>query len=563
MKKIYVTVCALLALLASSSAFSDTAILPYRLVNPSSFLKDDLSLEYARLMAVATSVKKGMDIYSFTQLEMDLKSLSLNPKGLVTPDSLEVLGRLLNTDYILLGSLSKIPKGYKAESILYSVRSATITSKCNVSSSNLFELAEKEVGEIFYQIPDVQRRTGPESADAVILADLSFNVSSEWDSLKDGIKKFASAVSNSWSIDTMLHIIPASEGYEIRQEYLNISSSFRLVNVVDKLKPRSGGSPKNFKNCLMYAVNNIPWRSGADKTLLIISNVPMEDGQFLERYASAAKLKGITIYTISLGQLTSGSMDYLRQLSIIGKGTHTAAAYKQRIYNIDAKPIDLFFEGGRLFQSLIHDSRWQDGLFYGAGENKSWNSKRPVSYLDEIFYDPLKFRLKPSNIAEQYPLITQAKIINKDKIEDNIAFQMKKIGDASRKNSTGPRTEGNFGKAMLTDGKITMWINIATNDELQFFEKRQEAKFFFPLGVSVQANREDTYGIAFNPSYYITNLPNEYIPEMMKTGLKKIVDSPDEYMKAGLFRPPVWFIDVRVDMVERYNKIYDVRDGME
>ena len=545
------------------SAFADTAILPYKLVNPSSFLKDELSLEYARLMAVASSVKKGIDIYSFTQLDIDLKSLSLNPKGLITQDSLDVLGRLLHTDYILLGSLSKIPKGYKSESILYSVRTGVITSNCNVTSSNLFELAEKEVKEIFYQVPDLSRKAEPQSLDAVILADLSYNVSTEWDSLKEGIKKFAAAVSNNWSIDTKIHIIPAADGYEIRQEYLQISSSFKLINIVDKLKPRSGGSGKNLKNCMTYAVNNIPWRSDADKTLLIISNTSIEDGQFLERYASIARLKGITINTLSLGQLKSDSMDYLRQLSIIGKGTHTAAAYKQRMYNIDAKPIDVFFEAGRLFQSLIHDNRWQDGLFYGSGENKSWNSRRPVSYLDEIFYDPLKYKLKPSNIAEQYPLITQAKIINRDKIENNIEYQMKKIGDASRKDTTGLRTAGNFGKAMLTDGKITMWINITTNEDLEFFEKRQAAKFFFPLGITVQANQGEAYGFAFNPAYYITNLSNEYIPGMLKTGLKKIVDSPDEYMSNGLFRPPVWFIDVRVDMVERYNKIYDVRDGME
>jgi hypothetical protein len=202
-------------------------------------------------------------------------------------------------------------------------------------------------------------------------------------------------------------------------------------------------------------------------------------------------------------------------------------------------------------------------MFYDHGETKSWNSRRPVSYLDEIFYDTLKYRIKPSNIAEQYPLISQAKIINRDKIENNIEYQMKKIGDASRKDSTGARTAGNFGKAMLTDGKITMWININTNEELEYFEKKQEAKFFFPLGVSVQSSQGEAYGINFNPAFYITNLSNEYIPEMLKTGMKKIVDSPDEYMSNGLFRPPVWFIDVRVDMVERYNKIYDVREGVE
>jgi hypothetical protein len=412
-------------------------------------------------------------------------------------------------------------------------------------------------------MPDVSRRTAPRSIDAAVLTDLSYNVSAEWDSLREGIKKFASAVSNNWSIDTKIHIVPVSDSHEIRQEYLQISSSFKLVNVADKLKPRGAAPGKIFKNCMSYAVSNIPWRSGADKILFVISNTAIEDAQFLERYAATARLKGITIYTFSLGLLRSESMDSLRQLSIIGKGTHTAAAYKQRLYNTDAKPIDVFFEAGRLFQSLIHDSRWQEGLFYGVEETRSYNSRRPISFLDEIFYDQTKYKIKPSSIAEQYPLITRAKIISFGKLENNVEFQMKKIGEMSVKIQAGPRVTGNFGKAMLTDGKITLWININTNEELQYFEKRQEAKFFFPLGVSVQSNREESYGITFNPDFYITNLSDEYIPQMMKTGIKKIVDSPDEYMSGGLFRPPVWFIDVRVDMVERYNKIYDVRDGME
>ena len=130
----------------------------------------------------------------------------------------------------------------------------------------------------------VEKPWDTDHIDTAVLIDLSYAVRNDWEEIRAGINGYTETISNNWSRNIRVHIIPISDRYEIEQEFLNKSSQFALTAAMEKLKPRGKLDADLFKNGLKYAVNDIPWRRETEKAIIIILNSAIRDGTFPERY---------------------------------------------------------------------------------------------------------------------------------------------------------------------------------------------------------------------------------------------------------------------------------------
>lgn len=559
MRTYFCTILLIFTFISGALAYPDVAVVPYKISNPSSDFNEDTGAEYAKLISIAAIVKKGIAFNSHSHVKAELKQLSLDPQRTITEDDLQMLGRSGTADYILTGTLSRSKGSYISHSILYQIREKTVISKSDVKAESLLKLAEKDMQDTFFSFPDDIVRINPGCIDAAFLIDMSYKTSKEWSSIRDSVKSFANAVSEDWSIDTNISIIPYSETYSPDKKIESASSLPQLNNSLKALKPAGSDSQRIFEKAVKYAAESLTWRRNSDRILIIISNSCRPDSSFIERYAVTAKNKRISVFTVSLGMLTKDSIEPLRQFSIIGRGLHFNASYHQRLFDIKGDPVDIFMEAGRLFYSEIHDKRWMEGLFEDNDIKKQSDLEKPVSYLNEIFYDEKKYNITPYTMVKYYPLLASKNIINSSQIEDNIEFIMNKIGNTYVYSTGTLKLKKPLAKVLISDGKTSLWIMIKDDKDLDFFKKQETVNFLFPLGVIIQKNANEPYGITFNYSY-ITDIPEEYIPGILMTSLNSIIEKPEHYMNQGLFTPPTWFVKVKVERVETFTPQKDIRD---
>jgi hypothetical protein len=540
-------------------AQQEIEVIPYKITNPTDNFPVETGKEYAKLVSIAAAISKDILIIPHEKVDTAFKKLSLNSQLTITEDDLIAIGKMGKADNILLGTLSKAKGQYSSESILYSMKSRKIISKCNISSGNLFNLAEEETNEIFFNSPNKKRIITEKQVDAVILVDLSYKISAEWASVKSGIIEFSESVSENWTLNTEINIVPFSEKYSSLNKYSGLKSPQSINEKLKLLIPSGNSSANNFQNALNYSIKNIPWRRGSEKILIIISNSENIKGKYFEQHALAAKAKKIAINSISLGLVKEDALDTIKQFAVIGSGRHYSAAYHQRTFNEKGNPVDVFFQDGRIFQSMVFDDAWKNGLFE---ENRRKQSiiQKPKSFLNEILYDEKKYNINPYNISQYYPALLQINIINKEKLENNISSIMQGIGANFESAFAKSNNKKTISKVQISDGEISLVIQINDEKDLAVLKKKMPFNRYFPLGVVVKKSLNDPYEITFYPDLYCTGFEEEYIPDMIKTSINKIIKDPDYFISNGILTPPVWFLDVKVIKLENMKKDYDIRD---
>ena len=375
-----------------------------------------------------------------------------------------------NADRVLIGTLSRAKNKYYSDSILYSLSDRKIISKSHASSGSLFKLAEDEMNEIFFNSPKKNRILTERQVDAVILVDLSYKISTEWNFIKNGIKEFADAVSENWTLNTEINIVPFSDKYKELNKYSGLKSLPSINEKLSRLIPAGSASNKSFQNSLSYSVKNIPWRMNSEKILIILSNSENIKDKFFEQYALTAKSKKIAIHTISLGLVKEKALESLKQFSVVGSGSHYTTTYHQRIYNEKGNPVDVFYQNGRIFQGTVYDDAWKNGLFE---ENRQKQSiiEKPKPFLNEIFYDEKKYNINPYNLTKYYPTLFQLNIINTEQLENNIASIMRGIGTNSESNSPKFLYKKAISKILISDGKISFWIQVKEEKDLNILKR--------------------------------------------------------------------------------------------
>ncbi len=557
--KITSVIIYLLITAVNSYAQLEIEVIPYKIENPSENLTLEHGREYAKLVSLAAAIKKDIIIYPHEKVQAEIKKLSINPQHVITENDLIMIGEQGRADYILLGTLSRSKGNYNSGSVLYSIRDKRIMSKSNVSAGNLLAVAEEEINNIFFAFPDKKRSYPDNHIDAVILLDLSFKIAAEWESIQKGIRDFADTVSDNWSIDTKINIVPYSDKYTLSNKITGLSSGQAIDNKLKQLVPGGTMSYKNFEEALSFSIKNIPWRRNSDKLLIIISNSENTEAKFPQRYAVIAKSKKIAVRTISLGLLKGKALESMKEFSVISAGLHNNVTYHQRFYNEKGNPVDVFYQDGRLFHSLVFDTQWKEGLFTKNKENNNSNWEKPKPFLNEIFFNTNKYNINPYNLDKYYPVITDSAIINSARLENNIDSIMRTIGDTFEYTSGRQKYKKSIAKAQISDGNISLWIRIKTDKDLEFFRTQAAKSVSFPIGAVIQKNPDEPYGISMHPDSYITGFTNDYIPQIVKTSLSAIIKDPDSFMNNGLFTPPVWFMNIKIERIEKYEKDQDIR----
>lgn len=113
---------------------------------------------------------------------------------------------------------------------------------------------------------------------------------------------------------------------------------------------------------------------------------------------------------------------------------------------------------------------------------------------------------------------------------------------------------------MLSDGKVTIWVDVSSKSELGFFEKKLSRGFSIPLGISLRKRADEPYGIALYPTILPVAITGDYVPKMVRTDLASVIKKPDYYMENGLFHPPIWFVKIKVERIKRDRSVRDIRD---
>jgi len=115
-----------------------------------------------------------------------------------------------------------------------------------------------------------------------------------------------------------------------------------------------------------------------------------------------------------------------------------------------------------------------------------------------------------------------------------------------------------LGRALVSDGKISFWVKVKERKIMDIFEKQGTSGFYLKTGFNIKKSDSDAYGIELVP--VTTDISSDYIPDLAKTTLTDIVKNQEFFITKGIGSPPVWFVEVKIENVERYDQKIDVRD---
>jgi hypothetical protein len=538
----------LLILLAASASqvFASIAVLPYR---DQAFDPRISGKEYARMLSLGILIMKDTDVLSPEEADIGMKQLGINPEGSVDIEDLDAFGIKYNLKYILLGSISKQNGVFAFDNVLYSVRDRKILSRNNNSSGDIYKLIQLEVKDTLINFGTKKAVTGKTQADIVFLFDSSYNMSDEWSDVRDSISEFSSNLISRLNIDTRIYLAPYSERKSYESVTTHHNSIKGLNETLSRLQPGGAGNSDKFSSLLNYTLKNIKWRSGASKEIYIINNSKL-DGMFVpERLAVEAKKRDIHINVISAGKVT-GEFNEMERLASLTKGKTVSISYHQRVFDKEGTKHDIYLQRGRIFHSIAPHREWKTGILSSAGNNPKY--VKPPQSLDEVFHT--KSILTPDKLIQTFSEYTGINIIQTEPLQNNLADIVSSL-HAGLSKSSGTASSG---RVLLTDGKISFWIKVKNQNMLDTFEKYGKSGFYLKTGFNIKKSDADAYGIELIP--VTTDISSDYIPDLAKTTLTDIVKNQEFFMTKGIGSPPVWFVEVKVENVERYDSKIDIRD---
>ena len=521
----------------------DVAVIPYRVESSSASVTEETGIEYALLSGVAARISRGMDIYSPDMLARDMKSLSINPREVIDRNQLKLLGKTRYIDYIQTGTIIATGNSYRVQSLLYSVKRDTVVVRSEEEAATLFELAEKEIDELYFQFSEQKRQGTPDSVDMVVLMDNSYNTAHEMDDARKGITEMADTVSMNWASDTRIFVVPLLECRPPSCSVEPATAPYSLKRSLKKLKPQKGSSLQGVPQWLSHLSRSFRWRKGSVKATCLLINSPGVNYSLLQQYLYRLKKKGISVNILAGGKLHLRDRRALQRIAASTGGVYLDVTYHQRMFDLKGNAIDVFMEGGRLLHGQVPGDRWKDGVFIRRGEG-TMASATPRGFVDEILYENRVRVLEPYDLEKGYQRIAGTRILNSKDLENNV----KRLFEMAGEDITGrqPGDEGVMARVMLSDGAQSVWVNVVRKEDLDYFRKQKNAGHKFLLGVSPVPQPAAPYGLTFSPYHFITGVTGQHVPEMMNATLKEMIVRQDHYRQEGLFSPPIWFITVRV-----------------
>jgi len=535
-----------LFIISVSQAFASIAVLPYR---DRAFDSRISGKEYAIMLSLGILLMKDTDVLSPEEAEIGMKQLGINPESSVDAEDLNAFGIKYNITHILLGSISKKKGEFSFDNVLYSVRDRKVLSRNSNSQRDIYKLIQLEIKETLINFGKKKAVTGKSQADIVFLVDTSYNMSDEWNDVRNSISEFSSTLISRLNIDTRIYLAPYSDRKSYESVTMHQNSIKDMNETLSRLQPGGTGNLDKFSSLLNYTIKNIKWRSAASKEIYIINNSKL-DGMFVpERFALEAKNRGIHINVISAGRITSEYTD-IERLSALTKGMNFSISYHQRVFDKAGTRHDLYLQRGRIFHSIAAYNEWRKGILSSSYKNPKY--VKPPESLDEVFHT--KSLLAPDKLLQTFSEYTGITIMQKESLQNNIGDIISSMQSGLSKSSGTSYS----GRALISDGKISFWVKVKDKKIMDIFERQGISGFYIKTGFNIKKSDSDAYGIEMIP--VTADITSDYIPDLAKTTLTDIVKNQEFFITKGLGSPPVWFVEVKIENVERYDQKIDVRD---
>jgi len=521
-------------------------VMPYRIEPPLDKISGD---DYAKMLSLAIMFTKDIDVVNPSEVSLAMEMLGIRPEKEITAEHLHSLGLRCRAEYVLIGILKKSKGVYYYENVLYSVRNDDILSRNSGKAKDLYSIVHQEIRDTLINLRDIKSITPKAKADVAIILDSSYSMSSEIDTVRNSITEFIGELIGKYGIDTRVYLIPSSDNRSFESMTMHQNSIKELRQRLDNIKPSGTAKADTILRSLTYALENIRWRGDASKDIVVINNSEVNKIFLAEQYAKKAKDRNIRISIISGGRV-GGDLSDLDRLSELTDGFDSAISYHQRLFDPQGNSYEIYLQRGRVFYSLGEYKFWRDGILSRKGKNTQY-VKTP-EYFEELY--TAKVKPWPENLAQFFSTAKGISIGEKNPLQSNIA----NIFDELKNYGFKKDSSFYYGKALISDGNISLWVRIRDRDVLEKFLSYSQRGILVKCGFTVSIAEGEPYGITLTP--VASDITSDYITDFVRTSLIDIVKNKDYYMTKGIGRPPVWFINVKIENVESYIHAKDIRD---
>jgi len=521
-------------------------VMPYRIEPPLDKISGD---DYAKMLSLGIMFTKDIDVVNPSEVSLAMEMLGIRPEKEITAEHLHSLGLRCRAEYVLIGILKKSKGVYYYENVLYSVRNDDVLSRNSGKAKDLYSIVHQEIRDTLINLRDIKSITPKAKADVAIILDSSYSMSSEIDTVRNSISEFIGELIGKYGIDTRVYLIPSSDNRSFESMTMHQNSIKELRQRLDNIKPSGTAKADTILRSLTYALENIRWRGDASKDIVVINNSEVNKIFLAEQYAKKAKDRNIRISIISGGRV-GGDLSDLDRLSELTDGFDSAISYHQRLFDPQGNSYEIYLQRGRVFYSLGEYKFWRDGILSRKGKNTRY-VKTP-EYFEELY--TAKVKPWPENLAQFFSTAKGISIGEKNPLQSNIA----NIFDELKNYGFKKDSSFYYGKALISDGNISLWVRIRDRDVLEKFLSYSQRGILVKCGFTVSIAEGEPYGITLTP--VASDITSDYITDFVRTSLIDIVKNKDYYMTKGIGRPPVWFINVKIENVESYIHAKDIRD---
>jgi len=521
-------------------------VMPYRIEPPLDKISGD---DYAKMLSLGIMFTKDIDVVNPSEVSLAMEMLGIRPEKEITAEHLHSLGLRCRAEYVLIGILKKSKGVYYYENVLYSVRNDDVLSRNSGKAKDLYSIVHQEIRDTLINLRDIKSITPKAKADVAIILDSSYSMSSEIDTVRNSITEFIGELIGKYGIDTRVYLIPSSDNRSFESMTMHQNSIKELRQRLDNIKPSGTAKADTILRSLTYALENIRWRGDASKDIVVINNSEVNKIFLAEQYAKKAKDRNIRISIISGGRV-GGDLSDLDRLSELTDGFDSAISYHQRLFDPEGNSYEIYLQRGRVFYSLGEYKFWRDGILSRKGKNTRY-VKTP-EYFEELY--TAKVKPWPENLAQFFSTAKGISIGEKNPLQSNIA----NIFDELKNYGFKKDSSFYYGKALISDGNISLWVRIRDKDVLEKFLSYSQRGILVKCGFTVSIAEGEPYGITLTP--VASDITSDYITDFVRTSLIDIVKNKDYYMTKGIGRPPVWFINVKIENVESYIHAKDIRD---
>ncbi len=544
MKKIILFV---MFLITTASAFSATiAVVPYSVDPP---LEKITGKDYSRLLSLGILLQKNVEVISPEEVEIAMQQTGIKPEGAITGEDLYAIGIKCRADYILIGKIRKIKGMYQFENVFYSVKNKNVVSRNNNKAGDLYSIVHQEIKDTLINISSRTSLSSKGSADIAFITDMSYSMSTEWEQVRGSIIELYSTLISRYGIDSRLYLLPYSDRRSFESVTVHNNSIRELRDRANSLQPSGSADTKTFISMLNYALTNIKWRASASKDIIIINNSKIDSLFLAEKYAADAKRRGVRIHAISGGRISTDYSDAERLAELTG-GNNFSISYHQRVHDPKGGKHEIYLQRGRVFYSTGDYNPWREGILVSKSKNPRY-VKTPLS-LDEIFQTNIQ--PWPEKLAQIFFDSTGIRVMEKNFLQSNIGDILESLRD----NFLKSEQENFAGKALVSDGRLSLWVKVKDPAVMERFEQYADKGFYLRCGFNVKVSDIEAYGVELLPVK--TDITSDFITDFVRTSLTDIVKNKNYYTSKGLNRPPLWFVEVKVDNTERFDYRRDVRE---